>query len=61
MFKLLIKQSYRIVWNAGKSTESKNLSKKRPSKISYGRTMLLSKCVVYDSGKSRFVKKTRSK
>ena len=41
-----------------KNTENIN---PRVSKTSTGRTMLLSKCAICDSKKSRFIKKSRSK
>ena len=50
---LFKKQCYRITWKVQKKTESKNLNvvKKKNRRI-----MALSKCAVFDSQKSKFIK-----
>ena len=52
-FSLFIIQCYRPVWSVEKNIESKN-----PKFVKTENTtiMLLSKCAVYDSKKSRFIK-----
>ena len=52
-FVLFIKQFYRVVWSAEKYTQSENPKYVRPKT---GRIMLLSKCAVCNSSKSKFKK-----
>ena len=52
-FVLFIKQFYRVVWSAEKYTRSENPKYVRPKT---GRIMLLSKCAVCNSSKSKFNK-----
>ena len=56
-FRLFIKQCYHIVWSVEKNTESKNLKVPRTK---HGKIMLLSKCAVPDSKKSKCIKLQKS-